>query len=175
MNSDTVTIHTLGPAGTNCEKAGYFWLENKGLKGDVKLYDTLEIAITEVKKKPNDVLLGCAVYPELHHLVFENLKDMEIQDSFIIPTYNMVLAASSPDLAFDASTVIATHPAPAHLAKKYGHSVKIVNSNSQAAWSCVHNEADACITTLKAAMENDLTVVCDFGEVPMCFTIHANK
>lgn len=44
------TIHTLGPAGTNCEKAGYLWLKNNNLNGEVILYSTLEEALVEVKK-----------------------------------------------------------------------------------------------------------------------------
>ncbi|MFZ4215342.1 hypothetical protein ACOZB2_28620, partial [Pantoea endophytica] len=58
-----IIIHTLGPEGTNCEKAGYLWLESKKVYGDVKLYSTLEDALIEVRKNSHDLLLGCAVYP----------------------------------------------------------------------------------------------------------------
>ena len=28
-------IHTLGPEGTNCEKAGYLWFERQSIQGQV--------------------------------------------------------------------------------------------------------------------------------------------
>ena len=65
-------VHTLGPKGTNCEKAGLLWLKNKGVRGEVRLYETLEEALLHVKSTENSVLLGCAVYPFLHQIVFEN-------------------------------------------------------------------------------------------------------
>ncbi|MCY9135177.1 hypothetical protein MOE66_10825 [Bacillus atrophaeus] len=167
-------VHTLGPEGTNCEKAGYLWLENQGLEGEVRLYGTLEEALVHVKETEHSVLLGCAVYPLLHNVVFENLLDMEIIDSFVMPTYSMVLAAKQ-DIGHKDIGTIASHPAPAHLAKLFSDNVQLVNSNSQAALDCSSGHTDACITTLKAAVENHLHVVKDFGEVPMCFTIHGLK
>src|SRR4051794_13599345 len=85
-------VHTLGPKGTNCEKASLLWLEKMGIAGEVVLHKTLEDAILKVKETENSVLLGCAVYPHLHDLVFSNLSKIELIDSFIMPTYNMVLA-----------------------------------------------------------------------------------
>ena len=164
-------VHTLGPRGTNCEKAGLLWLKNQGLQGEVRLYETLEEALPHVKMTENSVLLGCAVYPLLHNIVFENLLDLEIIDSFVMPTYNMAFAAKPNTKEADIKT-IASHPAPAHLAKLFSDEVQLVNSNSQAAIACASNAADGCITTIKAADENHLQVIKDFGEVPMCFTIH---
>ncbi|RCK13087.1 hypothetical protein DT075_04165 [Bacillus licheniformis] len=43
-------VHTLGPKGTNCEKAGLLWLKNKGVRGEVRLYETLEEAPALLKK-----------------------------------------------------------------------------------------------------------------------------
>ncbi|MDR6352663.1 hypothetical protein [Pantoea sp. SORGH_AS_0659] len=106
-----IIIHTLGPEGTNCEKAGYLWLESKKVYGDVKLYSTLEDALIEVRKNTHDLLLGCAVYPDLHKIVFENLDFLEIQDSFVMPTWNMVLAKNHRSSSNMEKIIIACHPA----------------------------------------------------------------
>jgi len=169
------TIHTLGPAGTNCEKAGYLWLKNNNFNGDVILYSTLEEALVEVKKNKQDLLLGCAVYPDLHHIVFKNLIEMEIKDSFVMPTWNMVLAVKDKKNPLTKESTISSHPAPAHLASLYSENVMLVNSNVQAALECVNGNTGGCITTLKAVEENGLHIIEDFGEVPMCFTIHGHR
>lgn len=170
-----IIIHTLGPEGTNCEKAGYLWLESNKVYGDVKLYSTLEDALIEVRKNTHDLLLGCAVHPDLHQIVFENLDFLEIQDSFVMPTWNMVLAKNHSSSSNMEKIIIACHPAPSHLAFSYSQNVRFVSSNVQAALECVRGKASACITTLKAAQDNNLKVIQDFGEVPMCFTLHGHK
>ncbi len=55
------TIHTLGPAGTNCEKAGYLWLKNNNFNGEVILYSTLEEALVEVKKQARSSFGLCSL------------------------------------------------------------------------------------------------------------------
>ncbi|GGE59525.1 hypothetical protein [Priestia taiwanensis] len=167
-------IHTLGPKGTNCEKAGRLWLECQGVQGEVFLHGTLEEALIHVKKTEGSALLGCAVYPDLHHIVFKNLTDLELIDSFIMPTYNMVLASREP-IELNHDTSIASHPAPVNLAHAISDNISLVNSNSQAAVDCLEGKVDACVTTIKAANEKGLIVIKDFGEVPMCFTIHGRK
>ncbi|MFB9760247.1 MULTISPECIES: hypothetical protein [Bacillaceae] len=166
------SIHTLGPTGTNCEKAAKLWFEREGINGEVILHKTLEEAIIQVKNTENSALLGCAVYPKLHNLVFANLAHIELVDSFIIPTYNMVLAArKETDMHQDCK--LASHPAPVDLAYTFSDNILLVNSNSQAALDCASGNADACITTITAARKNNLVIIKDFGEVPMCFTLHA--
>lgn len=86
----------------------------------------------------------------------------------------MVLAAR---VAIEPSkdTLIASHPAPADLAQVYSNNTRLVDSNAKAAVDCSLGKVDCCITTLKAAESNNLIVIKDFGEVPMCFTVHARK
>lgn len=50
----------------------------------------------------------------------------------------------------------------------------IVSSNSQAAIDCANGEVDACITTIKACEDCGLSIIQDFGEVPMAFILHKN-
>jgi len=165
-------VHTLGPKGTNCERAGLLWLENHGIDGRIVLHKTLEEALSFMTE--NSVLIGCAVYPYLHDIVFKNLSNLMIIDSFVMPTYNMVLAARE-EIDFSKNTTIASHPAPVELARLFSSNVKLVSSNAQAALDCSLGIVDCCITTIKAAEQNNLLVIKDFGEVPMCFTVHARK
>ncbi|WP_244964640.1 hypothetical protein [Pantoea stewartii] len=100
---------------------------------------------------------------------------MEIKDSFIMPTWNMVLAVKDKNTSLTKESTISSHPAPAHLASLYSEHVKLVNSNVQAALECANDNTVGCITTLKAVQENGLHIIEDFGEVPMCFTIHGHR
>ena len=71
MQQEKLVIHTLGPQGTNCELAATTWFKELNIEGKVVLHPTLEIAAQEIKDSKHDLLLGCAVYPDLHKLVFE--------------------------------------------------------------------------------------------------------
>ncbi|AVJ24091.1 MULTISPECIES: hypothetical protein [Pseudomonas] len=174
MNADSLNaievIHTLGPAGTNCEKAANEWYKRQGRTGEVKLYQTLEKALEQMPKNPSHALLGCIVYPELHTLVFSNLKTLTLSDCFIMHTFNMVLAARNEGPV----SSVATHPAP-QLLVSTDYKKSIVTSNSEAAIQCANGLVDACITTLPSAKNNNLHIKEDFGEVPMGFSIHTVK
>jgi prephenate dehydratase len=163
-------LHTLGPAGTNCEKAAYTWLRRQGRDGVVHLYPTLEDAVEGIAGDPASGLLACVVYPELHTLVFSNLHRLAMVDCFVLPTHNMVLALR-PGVATPRS--IASHPAPVGLIPDTIAERRLVNSNTQAAIDCARGLNDACITTAVSAREHGLDVIADFGPVPMGFSIHA--
>lgn len=164
------TLHTLGPEGTNCEAAAHYYFRKQGVKGCVLLHETLEAAVASMPDDSSHAVLGCAVYPHLHTLVFSNLDRLSLADCFIFPTFNMVLAARKGAVIRS----VATHPAPKHLVPQ-GLTVKLVNSNAQAALDCAAGHADACITTLPAAKRCGLAVLDDHGPVSMSFTLHANK
>jgi prephenate dehydratase len=166
------TIYTLGPKGTNCAAAAEWWAKSKEVMAStVLLHDTLEQAFEVLVHKRDGYLLSCAAYPELHTLIFTRLEEMELLDTFIMPTHSMVLASrpSAGDIRH-----VATHPAPQSLVpSRY---IKVfANSNADAAVRCSNGETEACITTSVAAESHGLTVVEDFGEVPMVFMLHALK
>jgi prephenate dehydratase len=161
------TIHTLGPTGTNCESAAYEWFRRRRRKGEVILHATLEQAVKEMPKEPEHALLGCVVYPDLHTLVFSNLKSMVLAECFVFPTFNMLL--TSRDGTMPQS--VASHPAPQHLIPA-GCEVRLVTSNVQAAIVCADGGTDGCITTAPAAQRYGLRVVRDHGPLNMGFTIH---
>lgn len=165
-----VLVHTLGPAGTNCEAAARRWLKTKGYPQDrIELHSTLEVAAEAVIGRPGNVLLGCIVYPDLHHLVFENLGTMRLVECFIFPTHSMVVAG---DMTGERPRV-GSHPAPVNLLDSWDPDVRLVTSNAEAALMCARGEVDACVTTSVAAEASGLPIVQDFGPVPMGFSIHA--
>jgi len=163
------TLHTLGPAGSNCEKAAGKWFEQNNSAGEVVLYSTLEDALHEMPKNKSHALMGCVVYPKLHEIVFSNLDTFTLLDCIIVPTYSMVLAAQAEQREI---RTVASHPAPEKLVPK-GVECIYVNSNPLAAKMCAAGEVDACVTTLRSANDYELLVVKDFGEVMMGFTVHA--
>lgn len=163
-------IHTLGPAGTNCQRAAEVWFERQGRRGQVLLHPTLEQAVEELHGQPGAALLGCVVYPRLHEIVFHNLHRLRLVDCFIVPTHNMVLAARP---GVETIRSISTHPAPAGLVPPTVSQQRLVTSNTQAAIDCASGLSDACITTITGCRQQGLRLVQDFGPVQMGFTIHA--
>lgn len=173
-----IHIHTLGPAGTNCEKAAIEYLGRFDGAGCIHLHRTLEDAVDEMMRKADEsVLLGCVVYPKLHEIVFRNLGRLRITDCFVVDTYEMVFASTKPRLA-DIRTV-GTHPAPENLVVLMEglRDVEVVHcdSNAAAARLCAAGRYDACVTTLAAAREHGIGVHRSFGPVPMGFSIHAKE
>lgn len=166
LNSVSV-IHTLGPKGTNLAAAATEWFSRHNIKGDVELHETVEAAIERMPHANDHALLTCAVYPNLYNVVFHNLSRLKFVDSFIWPTFPMVLASRDGS----RPTVVATHPAPQSLVPE-GMKRIITTSNSQAAIDCANGEVDGCITTLAALEMNGLKIVENFGPVPMVFTLH---
>jgi prephenate dehydratase len=165
--ADIAVVHTLGPAGTNLEMAACQWMKSKLKAVDVRLHPTLEIALPQIPDDGRHALLACAVYPELHSLVFSSLQRMRMIDAFILPTYNMVLASKGTT----DPQVVASHPAPAGLVSAAA-TVRVSTSNSKAAQECADGQVDGCITTAPAAAMNGLQIIRDFGPVPMVFTVH---
>ncbi|MFK8907076.1 bacilysin biosynthesis protein BacA [Streptomyces sp. YS-3] len=164
-------LHTLGPTGTNLEAAAHEWLRRQGRddRGRVTLHATLESAMETVPRDGEHALVACAVYPELHTLVFGNLQVCRMVDSFVWPTHEMVLAVA-PGAHAEPRTV-ATHPAPAGLVSPAGRR-RLVTSNAQAAIDCADGRTEGCVTTVVAARAHGLRVLHSFGEVPMVYTVH---
>jgi hypothetical protein len=164
-------IHTLGPSGTNLEMAALHWFTSHGREPDVRLHPSLESAVPGLSDDGHEALLACAVYPDLHSLVFENLGLLAMVDSFILPTYDMVFATRADTVTL---TTVVSHPAPQSLVRRVSATceLRLVLSNSQAARDCASGAADGCVTTSKAAADNDLVIQRNFGPVPMIYTLH---
>lgn len=164
-------IHTLGPSGTNLEMAAHHWFTCRGRQPDVRLHPTLESAIPGLSDDGHEAVMACAVYPELHSLVFRNLGRLAMVDSFILPTYDMVFATRTQDA--EVANVV-SHPAPQVLVRRVSAdcTLNLVSSNSKAAGDCASGAADGCITTSKAAADHGLVIRQSFGPVPMVYTLH---
>ena len=165
------TVHTLGPANTNCEAAGKHYLKINNIVGEIVLHQTLEEAVDIVTNDADTVLLTCIVYPKLNKLVFDNLDKLKLVDSFIFNTFEMVLSANKNTDIQSINSII-SHPAPTPLINTLGKEITLANSNSEAAKYCYDGKFDACITTMPASNFYNLTVIKNFGEVPMGFAIH---
>lgn len=170
LRTGITSIHTLGPAGTNCERAAQKWFTNEGRRGEIHLHSTLETAAQLMRGERGAALLGCVVYPDLHTLVFSNLDWLVLVDCFVMPTHNMILATRE---GTEVITSVASHPAPVRLIPPSIRERQLVNSNVQAAIDCSRGLSDGCITTIVAAEEYGLKIIQDFGPVLMGFTIHA--
>jgi CheY-like chemotaxis protein len=162
-------LHTLGPAGTNCELAARTWFERRGESGDVVLHPSFEAAADAAVRTPGAALLSCIAYPDLHTVLYSHLDELVLVDCLIIPTHGMVLAVRP-----DGGTLrtVASHPAPSSLAPE-GTELRLATSNSEAARSCAAALVDACITTRAAMEAHGLALARDFGSVSMGFTVHA--
>lgn len=173
-----LTIHTLGPAGTNCEKAACYWLQKNNIKGNIRLYPTLEKAAEQVRQDYDGALLGCIVYPDLHNIVFQNLGWLELKSCFVLDTHNMLFA--SRFTGYCDIHHVGSHPAPQSLFDELpllSRQVRktLFTSNSESGVQCAHGIVDGCITTLTTAEKYNLHILHDFGPVPMGFSIHAPK
>ena len=160
-------IHTLGPEGTNLAAAAGEWFRRQGREGRTILHRTVEEAVDSMPKSSGHGLLTCAVYPDLHNIVFRNLARLRFVDSFIWPTLPMLLASRDGSWP----SVVSTHPAPRSLVPE-GLDIVLTTSNSQAAADCAESKTDGCITTAAAAEKHGLKIIHDFGPVPMVFTLH---
>jgi hypothetical protein len=160
-------IHTLGPNGTNCERAAISWITRKCPHASVVLHCSLETAAEAVKSANDSVLLGVVAYPRMHSLIYSHLECLQLIDVFIAKTDYMVMASATGAIP----KLCATHPAPEKLLPAViGR--RFVTNNVDAAKECADGLADGCLTTLCAAEKHGLKVVRNFGQIPMAFTIH---
>ena len=163
------TLHTLGPPGTNCELAAHRWFDRVGTSGGVLLYPTLEAAADRVVESSTGALIACAAYPELHTLIYSRLGRLTMIDCMMTPTHNMVIARRRGARCLDS---IAVHHAPAALVPDTFATRLPATSNSAAARCCRSGTADACITTMPAAVREGLEITHDFGPIVLGFSVH---
>ncbi|MDP0929770.1 prephenate dehydratase [Paracoccus onubensis] len=162
-------VHTLGPQGTNCEKAARFWVDRLALDAPIVLHQSIERAATEVAVCDAEVMLGVVAYPDLHSVMYTHVRTMRLLDLFIMNTDEMVMAV--PPGRDTEPRICVTHPAPQALLPERIQR-RFVASTALAAQECACGRAEGCITTLAAADRHGLRVLHRYGPVPMGFTIH---
>ncbi|MGH2689982.1 MAG: hypothetical protein ACRDKW_14430 [Actinomycetota bacterium] len=163
------TLHTLGPPGTNCELAAYRWFDRVGTSGGVVLYPTLEAAADRVVDSSSGALIVCSAYPELHTLIYSRLGQLRMVDCIMASTHNMVIARRRGTRNLES---ISVHHAPAAPVPDTFRTRLPATSNSAAARSCRIGAADACITTMPAAIREALEITHDFGPIVLGFSVH---
>jgi prephenate dehydratase len=163
-------IHTLGPEGTNSEIAAWEWFRQNRLDGEVILYRKIEDALDIIIQDVHSALLVCIVYPNLHHLIFENINRIELFDCIITDTHEMVYASNNSD---DPGTIV-THPAPEKLVPA-DKKILFTTSNAQAAIDCKNALADGCITTSVCAAKHQLKILKNFSRLKMGYALYAGK
>lgn len=165
---DRITmLHTLGPAGTNCERAARKWFTDRGMDPRVTLHATLEDALADMPRATGHALMACIAYRGLDGIFFNNLSWLSLHSVSVELTNEMVLAGRGGG---DVRT-IASHSAPSYLVPTGTRWVDS-RSNAQAAADCRGGLADACITTSTAAHACSLTVLKSYGRLRMGFSIH---
>lgn len=162
-------VHTLGPEGTNCQRAAQSWVARRCGRAEIVLHRSMEQAASRAAGCAREVMLGVVAYPELHSIIYSHLQVMRLIDLFLMDTDEMVLAVRPDRQA--APRLCATHPAPQALLPPCIER-RFVASTAIAAEECARGEAEGCITTLAAAGLNGLRILRRYGPVPMGFTIH---
>lgn len=160
-------IHTLGPIGTNCERAALVWATRSCPQASVHLHDTMEAAADWVTSRQGAVLLSVVAYPNLHLIIYSHIEELQLIDVFIMNTDEMVLASATGD----TPVLCSAHPATDKLIP-IGIERKFVSSNATAAAECANGSTDGCLTIICMAQKYGLKVIQNFGPVPMGFTIH---
>jgi hypothetical protein len=164
-------IYTLGPENTNCELAAKTWRRQNCGDAEIVLCPSLENGVERLFDDQGDaVLISCVVYPKLHELVFHNTDRLRFSDFFLMNTMDMVLACN-PEVN---DGLLATHPAPESLGPQELKRI-FANSNAEAAIFCRNGKAGHCITTITACEKQQLTLVKNYGEIPMGFAVHIKK
>ena len=164
-------ISTLGPTGTCSEYSSEFFLETRGCKGDIFLYDSFEEAIEALCKNYSDMAIVPSAYQNFARLVFDNRDLVKVTHSFIYKTPDLAIAAKTNYLP--AKPRIATHPSPSSMVKDFSPDAEVVfaSSNSKAAIMLVDGEVDACITNNICINNYGLTIIKNFGPIPMSWNI----
>lgn len=174
MLTDTkkrIVISTLGPVGTCSEYTAQYYLDIKGLKGDIELYSTFEEAIEKLKKSESDIAIVPSAYQNFAKLLFDNRNSIKITYTFIYNTPKMVIASKILDPPVIRK--IATHPAPSSMIKQFNAEAEVIfaESNSKAALMAAGGEVDACMTNFICVQEYGLNVLKDFGSVSMSWNV----
>jgi hypothetical protein len=162
------TIHTLGPAGTNCEAAARHWLSKRAIAGRVRLHITMDAAAEAMMEDGAAALLSDVAYRDLHSLIYGNVDQFRLVDIFLMPTDDVVLASATGR----EPIICSTHPTmqgliPPRIARHYAA------SSVQAARDCASGITDGCLTTPHAADRAGLKIIRSYRDVVMGFTIHA--
>jgi len=107
------TFITLGPEGTDHERATLAYIDFLGLKGYAELElieDLVDEGIQRVHDEPNSFLVQCSAHPNVHLATERYPKKVFVGDTFIFPTRDLsLLVRNGVDDPETIALVPATH------------------------------------------------------------------
>jgi len=172
-----IILGTLGPKGTNSKDATDYYLKKNNLPNDAKvlLFDTLEEGIGALVKKEIDYYIAASVYPNLNMVLFRFIYKIQICDTFMCHTNNLVLATRTDfnkKKYSRVSSVSATLSLIEHDSSIPNDIIRIfAHSNPEAAQMCSIKKSDIAVTNLPSAKLYDLKIVKDFSSINMSWTV----
>jgi hypothetical protein len=153
-------IGTLGPAGTNSEKAAREYLKRTGIDGELLLFETFEEVVDRLLEGALDKVVVCTAYLKFSALYFERVPQVRMGEVFVADLHPMVVA-TRPGFSRAGRSSFAVQPAILPLVRHHldEGSVRPAASNASAAHDVAHGKADACLTTEVAAQSCGLEIV----------------
>lgn len=166
-------IATLGPEGTCSEAAAKHYINLKNLvNAKINLTVSFETAIDMLVGNHVDVVIIPSAYSKLSEIIFVNYYEIEIVDTFLFKTPDLVVVTSK-DNKIPIKMSISCHSTPVWLIKKDYPNADIVNakSNSDAANILLANQVDACLTTIICAVKNNLQILHNYSGINMSWNV----
>jgi hypothetical protein len=172
------TFITLGPEGTDHERATLAYIDFLGLKGyaELELVDDLaDEGIQRVHDEPNSFLLQCSAHLEVHLATERYPQKVVVGDTFIFPTRDLSLLVRE---GVDDPETIALVPAT-HGYTDLSKWKRVVNEQSKPVISrkLVEGEYDAGITFTELADKHPgvFRIAENYGEVDTTWIIYGKR
>lgn len=166
-----MVIGTLGPEGTNSEKAAAEHLQRAG-GGDLLLFDTFEEVAERLLDGTLDMAVVCTAYLKFSALYFERVPRLRMVEAFVADLHPMVIAVK-PGSAHVGRPTFAVQPAILPLVRRHLADGQVIPaaSNASAARDVAGGKADTCLTTEVAARACGLDVVCRMPPLRIPFVV----
>lgn len=167
----TLVIGTLGPEGTNSEKAATEYLQSIG-GGDLHLFDTFEEVAERLLDNTLDKAVVCTAYLKFSALYFERVPRLRMVEAFVADLHPMVVAVK-PGNTRSGPQSFAVQPAILPLIRRHLTDGQILPaaSNASASHDVADGKADACLTTEVAAQASGLEIVCRMPPLRIPFVV----
>lgn len=175
---DRTTIATLGPEGTSSEQAAHAMAGHVGGDAQCLLFSTYEEAAQAVIDRQADYLVVANAYHSINRFYISDQLVVAGVFPKATPPYGV---AVRPDIQrVPDSIILASHPAPSHLIKRWFSQhrqpqVLHVDSTSAAAVLVAEGKTDACITTDLAREQNGLVFITDTLRIRMIWSIFVRR
>jgi len=175
---ESTAIATLGPEGTSSEQAARAMASH--VHGDTRclLFATYEEAAQAVIDKQADYLVVANAYHSINRFYISDQLVVAGVFPKATPPYGVAVRLGTR-LGSQAIT-LASHPAPAHLIKRWFDPARQpqllhVDSTSAAARLVADGQADACITTDLARQQHGLAFITDTLRIRMIWSIFVRR